>query len=127
MGTKVTFDTVKSIGLSLPEVEVSTAYGAPSLKLRGQLMTCPALNKSAEPDSIVVKVSFDQRDDLLREAPDIYYVTDHYVPYPSVLVRLSKIQPEVLRDLLRMSWEFVKAKEAAGKRKKRAIRKRTGN
>ena len=127
MGTKVTFDTVKSIGLLLPEVEVSTAYGAPSLKLRGQLMTCPALNKSAEPDSIVVKVSFDQRDDLLREAPDIYYVTDHYVPYPSVLVRLAKIQPEVLRDLLRMSWEFVKAKEAAGKRKKRAIRKRTGN
>ena len=127
MGTKVTFDTVKSIGLLLPEVEVSTAYGAPSLKLRGQLMTCPALNKSAEPDSIVVKVSFDQRDDLLREAPDIYYVTDHYVNYPSVLVRLSKIQPEVLRDLLRMSWEFVKAKEPAGKRKKRAIRKRTGN
>ena len=35
--------------------------------------------------------------------------------------------PEVLRDLLRMSWEFVKAKEAAGKRKKRVIRKRIGN
>ena len=128
MGTKVTFDTVKSIGLLLPEVEVSTAYGAPSLKLRGQLMTCPALNKSAEPDSIVVKVSFDQRDDLLREAPDIYYVTDHYVNYPSVLVRLSRIEPDALKDLLGMAWSFVTKESSRGKRtvpKKGVSRRRT--
>jgi hypothetical protein len=123
MPAKITFDTVQAIGLAMPDVEVSTAYGATCLKLRGHLLACPALNKSAEPNTLVVKVSFDQRDALLTEAPDIFYVTDHYVNYPSVLVRLPRIRLDVLRDLLRTSWQFVNTQKPTGKRKKRAIRR----
>jgi hypothetical protein len=123
MPSKIDFDTVRKMGLALPEVEESTTYGAPSLKVRGKLLTCPALNKSAEPGSIGVVVDFDQRAGLLAEAPDTYYLTDHYVNYPIVLVRLSRIRPEALRDLLLMSWRFVMAntrtrKRAAQKRKR---------
>jgi len=107
MRNKTTFETVRKIGLALPGVEESTTYGVSSLKVRGKLLTCPAINKSAEPGSIAVRVTFDQRDELMREAPDIYYVTDHYVNYPSVLVRLSRIDPDALRGLLRMSWDYV--------------------
>jgi hypothetical protein len=52
-------------------------------------------------------VDFDDRAELLAAAPDVYYVTDHYVGHPAVLVRLSRIQPEVLRDLLGMAYKFV--------------------
>jgi hypothetical protein len=121
MRSKMTFDTVRKIGLALPEVEESTTYGASSLKVRGKLLTCPAINKSAEPGSIVVRVSFEQRDELMAEAPDTYYITDHYVGYPSVLVRLSRIDSEALRGLLRMSWDYV-TKAAARKRKPRITR-----
>ena len=104
---KITFDDVRKIGLELEDVEESTAYGALALKVRGDLLACKAINKSAEPDSLVIRVDFDQRDALLAEAPETYYVTDHYVNYPSVLVRLSRIRADELRDLLNSAWRFV--------------------
>ncbi len=42
--------------------------------------------------------------------PGIYYLTDHYVNYPTVLVRLSRIDRKSLRDLLRIAWRFVNSK-----------------
>lgn len=115
--TKVTFDVVREIGLALPDVEESTAYGAFSLKVRGSLLACVAVNKSAEPGSLGVRVPFDQRDALLAEAPETYYVTNHYVNYPMVLVRLSKVGKDELRDLLNAAWRFVtsKKKRSAGR------------
>jgi hypothetical protein len=113
---KIDFDTVRRIGLALPDVEQSTAYGSPALKVRGKLLTCIAINKSAEPDSLAVSIDFDRRADLLAEAPDVYYLTDHYVNYPVVLVRLSRIDPDALRDLLGAAWRFVTAKASGSKR-----------
>ena len=104
---KTNFDAVKKIGLNLPGVEESTTYGVSSLKVRGKLMACPAINKSAEPNSIMIRVSLEDRDELLTGDPDTYYVTDHYSPYPCVLVRLSRVNADVLRDLLGMAWKFV--------------------
>ena len=105
--TKVTFDTVRKIGLALADVEESTTYGALALKVRGDLLACKAINKSAEPDSLMVRIDFDQRAALLAEAPETYYVTGHYVKYPSVLVRLSQIRRDELRDLLNSAWRYV--------------------
>ena len=45
--TKVSFDTVRKIGLELPEVEGGSACGALALKLRGKMLACKAINKSA--------------------------------------------------------------------------------
>jgi len=59
----------------------------------------------------MVRVDFDDRRELLAEAPDIYYVTDHYLEYPSILVRLSRVTSDVLRDLLSMSYKFVTGKK----------------
>ena len=60
-------------------------------------------NRSAEPGSLAVRVSYDDRAELLAAAPDIYYVTDHYLNYSAVLVRLSRVTPDVPRDLLGMA------------------------
>jgi len=106
----ITFDTVRRLGRDLPGVEEGTMYGTPALKLKGKLLTCIPSHKSAEPNSLAIRVGFDERDDLLREAPDTYYVKEHYVNYPVVLVRLSRINVDQLRDLLNMSFRFVSAK-----------------
>jgi hypothetical protein len=97
----INFDTVRELGLALPDVVDGTAYGAPALKLGGKLLTCIPVNKSAELNSIVVHIDLEQRAELLRQQPDIYYITDHYAPYPTVLVRLSRITRADLRELLR--------------------------
>jgi len=103
----VTFDTVRNIGLALPGVEESTAYGSLALKVHGKLLACVAINRSAEPGSLMVRVDFDDRAELLAADPDVYYVTDHYSGYNAVLVRLSRVRPDVLRDLLGMAYQFV--------------------
>jgi len=108
----IDFDTVQKIGLALPGVEASTAYGAPALKVRGKLMACVPTHRSAEPNSLVLRVGFDDRAELLAAAPDVYYVTDHYLGYNAVLVRLSRVTPDVLRDLLSMAHKFVTALDA---------------
>src|ERR1700693_6549087 len=97
-GSTVNFDTVRSIGLALPAVEEGTAYGSPALKIHGKLMACIAVHSSAEPGSLVVCVNFDDRAELLAADPDVYYVTDHYVGGNAVLVRLSRVSRDVLRD-----------------------------
>jgi hypothetical protein len=107
------FDAVVKLGLALPDVVQGTAYGAPALKLKGKLLACVPVNKSAEPGSIVVHIDLEQRAELLRQQPAIYYITDHYAPYPTVLVRLSKITRTDLAALLRDACRFVKP--SAGK------------
>ena len=108
----VNFATVRAIGLKLPAVEESTAYGAPALKIHGKLLACLPSNPSAEPDSLVVRVDFDDRAELLAAEPDVYYVTDHYIGYTAVLVRMSRLTPDALRDLLGMAHKFVTRKAA---------------
>lgn len=109
--TGINFDIVRKVGLTLPGVEESTAYGAPALKVRGKLLACVPSHRSAEPGSLVVRVGFEDRAELLAADPDVYYVTDHYLGYTAVLVRMSRVTTDVLRDLLGMAHKFVTAHE----------------
>jgi hypothetical protein len=119
---KVSFETVRKLGLQLPNVEEVTMYGKPALKVGGKMFACQAAHKSAEADSLVVRADFDQRAEMLATDPDTYYITDHYRGYPAVLVRLSRITPGVLTDLLRMAYRFVQRENTQS-----AKRKRTGS
>jgi hypothetical protein len=107
---KIDFDAVRKIALKLPDVEESTSYGSPALKVRGELVACIPINKSVEPGSLAVATDFDQRAELIASDPDVYYVTDHYVDHPIVLVRLARIHADALPDLLKMAWQFAAKK-----------------
>ena len=109
--------------MTLPDGEESTIHGAPSLKVRGKLLTCPAIHRSAEPNTLAVRIGFDQRAELMAAESALYYVTDHYVNYPTVLVRLSRIQRDSLMDLLGMAWHFEVSKN---KRAGSGVPKRAG-
>ena len=106
---RIDFDVVRKLGLSLPDVVEGTAYGAPALKLDGKLVACIPINKSAEADSLAVKIDLEHRAELLRQEPDVYYITDHYAPHATVLVRLAKISRTDLKELLRDACHFVKS------------------
>ena len=111
----LTFDAVREIGLSLANVVDGTAYGAPALKLRGNLLACLPTNKSAR-NSIVVRIDLGRRAQLLRQHPEIYYVTDHYAAHPTVLVRLSRISRTELKKLLSEACNFASSKPAKASR-----------
>jgi hypothetical protein len=107
---KLDFDSVREIAIKLGADEESTIHGAPSIKVRGKLFACPALHKSADPGSIVVRVDPDKRAELISENPDAYYITKHYANYPMVLVRLLQLNRQSLQGLLEKAWEFSSAK-----------------
>jgi hypothetical protein len=112
----LSFDTVRTLGLSLPDVVDGSAYGVPALKLGGKLLACIPANKSAEANSIVVRIDLEQRAELLREHPETYYITDHYAHHPTVLVRLSKITRADLKELLRDACRFVSSSTPKNRR-----------
>ena len=101
------FDTIRKIGLALPGVEESVAWGTPVLKVHGKIFAGIAIHSSAEPGSLMVRMAPEDRDELISAAPDVYYVTDHHVQGNGVLVRLSRVNADVLRDLIGMSHKLM--------------------
>jgi hypothetical protein len=98
------FDRVRAVGLTLAGVEAAIRYdGAPVLRAEGVFVAGLAAHRSAEPETLVVRTEFEERDRLLEDAPETYYITDYYRPYPVVLVRLSRIDRDALHDLLSAS------------------------
>lgn len=124
MAAMVTFGTVRKLGLQFPNVEEGTGYGKPALKVGGKMFACLPSHKSAEPDSLVVRTDFEQRAELLVGDPDVYYITDHYKDYPAVLVRMSRITPDTLRDLLGMAYRFVLREKPRSTKRKTTARAR---
>ena len=116
---KITFATVLKVGEALPGAEASTSWGAPALKVRGKMFACRAIHRSAEPDSLVVRMDFDQRDEMIAADPETYYLTDHYVGYPCVLARLARLHPDALHDLLLTGWRYVTSQKARPPRTRR--------
>ena len=85
------------MALSLDGVEESTSYGTAAFKIGGKLIA--RLKEDGE--SLVVGTTFEERDEMIATEPETYYITDHYLKYPWVLVRLAKVHPEAMRDLLK--------------------------
>jgi hypothetical protein len=109
----MTWDSVRQISLTLDHVEEGTSYGTPAFKVRGALFA--RLHQDLE-STIVVRTDSEQREELLAADPKTYYLTDRYRNYPWVLVRLPRIHPEALRDLLRMAHRLAAASKRRSSR-----------
>jgi hypothetical protein len=124
-----TFDVLREIGLALPGVVETRIHGVPALKAGGKLLACVPVHKSAEPNCAMVRIDMDRRKSLISASPDIYYVTDHYAGYPTVLVRLPRISRRELQALLGHAWSFAavaKRPRGASTRSKPAARSAKG-
>jgi hypothetical protein len=105
----VTFDDLRNFALPWPEVEDSTSYGTPALKVRKKLLA----RLREDGDSLVIPgVPFEERDMLVESQPKVFYFTDHYRDYPVVLIRLSKTKRATVEPLLRRQWRALASKKA---------------
>ena len=107
-----TLDDIVSFTLALPEVVESTSYGQPALKRVDRLIF--ALRKNLE--TLALVCSFEDRARLMEEHPDTFFITDHYLNWPAVVVRLNNADKKVLRAAVQAAWELAGLKA----RKKRA-------
>jgi hypothetical protein len=114
----VTYDTIRRLGLTLPNVAESTSYGTPALKVKGKLF----VRLHQDLDKIVLKMPFERRAELMAGDPEIYFITDHYRDYPWVLVSLAHVHSDALLDLMRIAHRAASTeKTVASPAKKRRV------
>ena len=97
------WDDVVAIGTALPEVEESTWFRTPALKVRGKSFC----RMKEDGETLVVRVvDLEDKDALLRSNPEVFFTTPHYDGYAYVLVRLAQVDAGVLRELIEDAWRL---------------------
>jgi hypothetical protein len=114
----LTFKDVRKIALSFANVEEGTSYGTPAFKVDGRLLA--RLREDGE--SLVVGTTFEEREEMMAAEPETYYITEHYLKYPWVLVRLSRVHSDSLRDLLGRALRLASRKPRSASVRRRAGR-----
>jgi hypothetical protein len=92
------------IALALPGAEEVTAYRTPGVKICGKIFS--RWRTEAE-GALAIRCDFLDRQIFLQARPDIFFVTDHYLNYPMILVRLDKISRAALVELTERAWRLV--------------------
>lgn len=76
------------------------SYGTPAFHVDKKLFV--RFHQSGE--SVVIMIHVNEREALMRIDPETFYITNHNLNYPAMLVRLSTVQPDDLRKLITESW-----------------------
>jgi hypothetical protein len=97
----LSWDDVVTIASGLPEVEQSTSYGTPSLKVKGKSFA--RLRTEAE-GGLVLICQLDEKEALLASGDPAFYTTPHYDGYGAILVDLEKVSRQQLTELIEDAW-----------------------
>ncbi|MBA3963701.1 MAG: MmcQ/YjbR family DNA-binding protein [Chthoniobacterales bacterium] len=101
-----TYDDVCRLALAFPGVIEGHAYGGSSLHVGRKFLG--RLREDGE--TLVLKVDQAERENLLEEMPDAFFLTDHYQPHPLVLVNLLAVKMPVLERLIEEAWRALAPK-----------------
>lgn len=93
-------ETVRRLILALPGVEEGPCYGTPGFRVKGKFLA----RMKEDGETLVVKCGDDERDFRMQANPEVFFITDHYRGWPTVLVRLKKVKLSDLRDVLEQAW-----------------------
>jgi hypothetical protein len=94
---------VVAAGRRLPEVEESTWFRTPCLRVRKKSFC----RMKEDGETLVVRVvDLEDKDALLRSDPDVFFTTPHYDGYAYVLVRLDRADPALLAELIEDAWRL---------------------
>jgi len=111
----MTFDAIRKIALALDGVEEGTSYGTPAFKVNGALFA----RLRDDIGALVVRMSIDDRQELMAADPETYFITDHYLNYPWILVSFARVHPDAMRDLLRGAWKSAMSERPLEKKRSR--------
>jgi hypothetical protein len=115
LGPVATWDDVRRIALALPETSERTSRGLRrwEVKDKGFVWERPlrradyeALGDAA-PDGPILGARVEHlvaKEALLADDPEVFFTTPHFDGYPAVLVRLDRIGPEDLNEVIVEAW-----------------------
>jgi hypothetical protein len=99
-----TWQDVVAIAMRFPEVEETTSYGTPSLKVRGKLFARYRTEKTETPYLLMLRCDPGQKDFLLQTGDPAFATEPHYDGYPGILIDLERIERDHLVDLVEDAW-----------------------
>ena len=98
-----TWADVVAAGRRLPETEEGTWFRTPCLRVRKKSFC----RMKEDGETLVVRVvDLEDKEALLRSDPETFFTTPHYDGYPYVLVRLDRVDPQQLRELIEDAWRL---------------------
>jgi hypothetical protein len=98
---------VLELAIRFPGVEDSRAYGTPCIKVDGKVL---ARLRSESEGGLALRCDFPERHMLMQADPRAFYVTDHYVDWPMVLVDLAEVRWDAMPGLIEAAWRLVASK-----------------
>jgi hypothetical protein len=97
-----TFETVREIARTLPGAVEGLSYGTPAFRVGKTLFA----RQHQDGESLVIKIEPDHRAMRMKTDPKAFCITDHYLNYPWMLVRLSTVALDDLRELIEDAWRL---------------------
>ena len=85
--------------LPLPGGAEKMCFGTPAFYVKKKIFT----RIKEDGENLVLGTL--ERDKWMQANPEAYYITDHYRNYDYMLVRLDKVDPEELKELLITAWQ----------------------
>ncbi len=98
----------KKIALGFPEAHEKASYGNPAIFVAKKFF---ARYRREDKSIVWIVGSMDERDHLLGIDPETYFITDHYKDYPSVLVRVARLNATMLNTMLERRWRAIAPKK----------------
>lgn len=110
-----TWDDVRACALALPEAVESALHGDVAFRVRDKLFAWerPLRRSDLEalghdtPDGPILGIRVQDlgaKEALLADDPAVFFTTPHFAHYPAVLVRLTEIGFDELRELITDAW-----------------------
>ena len=96
----VTFDTVREIAQSYPARSKAPPMARPRFAW-GKPSSSASTKMASRSSSKSIPTSAAMR---MKAEPKTFFITDHYLNYPWILVRLATVTRDDLRDLLEDAW-----------------------
>jgi hypothetical protein len=104
-----TWEAVCRFALTLPGVNAGTSYRTPALFAGKRFLA--RLKEDGE--TVAIRVDYADREVLLEADSRAFYLTDHYRPYPAMLVRLKEVPKAVMEKLVEEAWRRESPKRGA--------------
>ncbi len=108
----MTFEDCIRVTADLPEIEVSTSYGTPSLKVKGKSFCRMWSQREHDRDDVhdsevlVVFCEVEEKQTLLESSGGAFFETPHYEGYGAHLVHLATVTEDALADALEHSYRL---------------------
>src|SRR5690242_9140275 len=100
------YQTYLEIVVRIPDVEIGTSDGLPAVRVGGKLLSRLRVRSDR---ALALRYEISERDRLIAQAPDAFFIPDIYRAYPLVLVRLEQVEAAQLAKVVARAYEQLTA------------------